>query len=135
MVDAFVKDLANGAEWAHDVEFFDIDGDLGALHARVTHVSNHAQLVLNQHWVYILVASSCVERHHGWGEKYGEDEEDKDERPQDVCVCNDTEAKPGKRLSLELSLVLDVVLLLFLGFLFHFLAVHHHCGLFLEQRF
>jgi len=45
LVDSSVEDFANFAEWAHDVKLADVDGDRCALNARVSHVSEHAELV------------------------------------------------------------------------------------------
>ena len=74
-----------------------------------------------------------MEESHRRAKHQREGKENDDERPEDVRVGHDTKAKPGERLSLKLGLVLNVVLLFLFLLLFHFLAVDHHCSLFLEQ--
>ena len=70
-----------------------------------------------------------MEESHRRAKHQREGKENDNERPEDVRVGHDTEAKPGERLSLKLGLVLNVVLLLLFLLLFHFLAVDHHCSL------
>ena len=84
--------------------------------------------------VDILVPCALVEEPHRRAQHQRKAEENDNECPQDISVGHDTKSKPCKWLSLKLGLVLNVVLLLFLMLLFHFLAVDHHCSLFLEQR-